>query len=288
MGETVAGTSFEKNFGGKGANQALQCQRLGVATAFIGRVGTDSYGSEYIQSFKNEGINTTFFKCAEGTQSGIASIWVDRNGHNSIVIVPGANLHLPVEEINENISTFPKAKIAVFQNEISEYATIEGLKASNDLELLSIFNPAPVSKNCIDLVPLCNILCLNEVELAVLTGRNIDGSDESIADACKYLLSLGCKEVIVTFGSKGAYWINAEVFKHFSAPNVKAIDTVGAGDSFIGTLAANLARGVELTQAIESSVAVASVSVQHRGAQPSYSRVENLPVGLHLPTKRTS
>ena len=234
VGETLLGKSFEKNFGGKGANQAVQCQRLGISTAFIGRVGADSYGSEYIANFQKEGIATTFFRQVEGATSGIASIWVDGNGNNSIIIVPGANLHQNPDQLKSNLSSFPLTKVMVFQNEISEDATFTGLKLARELNILSIFNPAPVSKGCAQMVPFTDILCVNEVELAILSEKTVIFEESSIREACQALLELGCKEVVVTFGSKGAYLVNQSTFRHFPAPDVKAVDTVGAGDSFIG------------------------------------------------------
>ena len=107
LGETVKGSSFEKNYGGKGANQAVQCQRLGVATAFIGKVGSDSYGKDYIDHFIEEGIFTNFFQISEGSNTGIAAIWVDQGGNNSIIIIPGANLKNESDKVYDSLASFP-------------------------------------------------------------------------------------------------------------------------------------------------------------------------------------
>lgn len=303
LGETVKGSSFEKNYGGKGANQAVQCQRLGVATAFIGKVGSDSYGKDYIDHFIEEGIFTNFFQISEGSNTGIAAIWVDQGGNNSIIIIPGANLKNDSDKVHDSLASFPQLKITIFQNEINEEVTREGLLASKRLNIRSIYNPAPVSESCKDLIPFSDILCVNEVELAVLAGKTVD-SEEAVLQACQYLLSFGCKEIVVTFGSKGAYLFSGDKLLSFSAPKVNAVDTVGAGDSFIGKklyhglpyctflyfcvvgcMAANLARGVLLSEAIARAVECASISVQSRGAQPSYARLESI-LEDHRPPNR--
>jgi ribokinase len=235
VGETVKGLSFEKNYGGKGANQTVQCQRLDVAAAFIGKVGSDSYASEYISHFIKEGICSKCFVKEEGSNSGIAAIWVDGKGHNSIVIVPGANLLLDPLKLCDQLTSFPNVKVAVFQNEINESATIEGLKLTKAGCVRSIFNPAPVSKSCREMVPFCDILCVNEVELFTLAEIEFSTEELWIQKAASDLLSFGCNEVIVTFGAKGAYLVNKAEFTHFPAPVVvNVVDTVGAGDSFIG------------------------------------------------------
>ncbi len=303
LGETVKGSSFEKNYGGKGANQAVQCQRLGVATAFIGKVGSDSYGKDYIDHFIEEGIFTNFFQISEGSNTGIAAIWVDQGGNNYIIIIPGANLKNDSDKVHDSLASFPQLKITIFQNEINEEVTREGLLASKRLNIRSIYNPAPVSESCKDLIPFSDILCVNEVELAVLAGKTVD-SEEAVLQACQYLLSFGCKEIVVTFGSKGAYLFSGDKLLSFSAPKVNAVDTVGAGDSFIGKklyhvlpyytflyfcvvgcMAANLARGVLLSEAIARAVECASISVQSRGAQPSYARLESI-LEDHRPPNR--
>jgi ribokinase len=235
VGETVKGSSFEKNYGGKGANQAVQCQRLGVATAFIGKVGSDAYGSEYMTHFSEEGISSKCFGREDGSNSGIAVIWVDSKGHNSIIIVPGANLHIDASQIGKQLSYFPNMKVAVFQNEINESATISGLNLAKSMGVRSVFNPAPVSKSCQEMLPFCDILCVNELELFALAEIEFSTDELWIQKAARDLLTFGCNEIIITFGGKGAYLVNKVEFAHFPAPLVtRVVDTVGAGDSFIG------------------------------------------------------
>lgn len=288
LGETLLGSGFEKSFGGKGANQAVQCSRLGVGTAFIGMVGCDSHGDEYLHQLRNERIYSKFVDRCGSSHTGIASIWVDGNGSNSIVIVPGANLQLPAERVRQSLSTVIEAslklKVSVFQNEIDETSTLEGLKLSKELGLTSIFNPAPVSSTSKNLVPFCDILCVNEVELALITDQKEVQTESEIEGACKLLLNLGCQSVVVTFGSRGAYLYDSRTtLFHYPAPVVKAIDTVGAGDSFIGCMAANIARGEDLAVAVRKAVKCASISVQNKGAQPSYGDLSTLKIDIHPP-----
>lgn len=291
IGETIHGVGFQKSFGGKGANQAVQCARLGVSTAFVGMVGKDSHGEEYKQSLKHEGIRTSYV--GEGdSHTGIASIWVDEAGRNSIVIVPGANLQLSADSFQQFLtdSNTAPAKVAVFQNEIMEGSNQKCMQMirTSTSNIVSIYNPAPATLNCKQVVPFCDILCVNEVELSMLSGLP-SNTDEEVCAGGKVLLGLGCKSVVVTLGDRGAAILIAEgegvKFSMFAAEKVKAVDTVGAGDSFIGCLAANLARGVVLSEAVVRAVKCASLSVLSKGAQPSYKYLDDISADQHPPAR---
>jgi ribokinase len=236
-------TSFEKNFGGKGANQALQCARLGVKTVFCGCVGGDSLGDEYITQLRIENVEA-IMKQSNNQGTGVASITVDEGGQNTIVIVQGANLSLTKDEIisREEI-LFQNSKVLICQNEIPYETTKESLVLAKKYQLISIFNPAPYTKDIEkSLIELCDIVCPNELELSSLTGLATT-TNEEIKIAAEFLLSFGCKAVIVTLGSRGAFLAqkssinNGHEAEFFEVENkVNAIDTVGAGDSFIGFL----------------------------------------------------
>jgi len=304
VGETVRGNAFEKNYGGKGANQAVQCARLGVSTVFIGAVGEDGYGSDYVQAFSKESIDTQYIQSISGSNTGIATIWVDDSGKNSIIIIPGANLKFNGDVLDDILPSLSKAKLIMFQNEISEDVTKKGLKLAQELGIFSIFNPAPVSPACRDMLGLCDILCVNEVELSTLANLPVSSMEE-IGVACEALLASGCKYILATLGEQGAMLVSADHSQYIvTAPKVSAVDSVGAGDSFLGKwqqfllvcslmfdlslsgcLAAHIARGVSIQDAIHQAVQCASLSVQSKGAQPSYKHLSELPQAHHPPSR---
>lgn len=233
LGETIFGTSFQKSFGGKGANQAVQCARLGIKTKMIGFIGNDTYGNEYLEQFDKEGVNTLHIKRSNTSSSGIASIQVDNKGQNSIIIIQGANLDFNASYIHEIEDIISNSNVIVCQNEIPFETTYTTLSLCKTHNTLSILNPAPVSNDILKLIPLCDIICPNEIELASLTSLPTN-TDEEISYAAMKLIDMGCNIVIVTLGARGACLVVNNTIKFFQADVVNAIDTVGAGDSFIG------------------------------------------------------
>jgi ribokinase len=279
-GETVHGTSYEKDFGGKGANQAVQCSLLGVNTYFCGKVGEDEFGAEYIERLEKVGINTTYVK-KQGPMTGMALIGVESSGANTIVIIPGANGLNTCDDILEMRSAMEQAKVLICQNEVPIVVTRECLKLARETNTLSIFNPGPAApaNELLDLIVYSDIVCPNETELEVLTGMKTS-TDEEILAAARVLINVGCKVVLVTLGAKGALVVTSTESKFVAASKVIAVNTVGAGDSFIGTLGANLARGVTLEQAVDRALAVATLSVTRNGAQGSYYKADELPEAI--------
>lgn len=282
-GETVLGTLFEKNFGGKGANQAVQCGRLGIKVAMNATVGCDEFGSDYIKQFTIEGVDSTYVARSTHLTTGIASISVDQTGQNCIIIVPGANLDFVQTTIERNESLISQSKVLICQNEISFDATLASLKYARSHRTIAILNPAPVSESTVDLLPYCDIICPNETELSSLTGGMPTTTNEEIKVAATSLLSKGCSIVVVTLGERGACIVASNKCEFISAPAVKAIDTVGAGDSFIGSFAANVVRGATLQAAVNRAIQCASISVTRKGAQKSSPTLSELPANIRPP-----
>ena len=233
VGETVFGTSFLKSFGGKGANQAVQCARLGIKVGMAGVVGQDSYGSEYLAQLGAEGVDTSAMRRSDVVNTGTASIQVDQHGQNSIIIVQGANLDFLSEHVVRLEEVIKTSNVVVCQNEIPQETTLATLQLCKTHGTVSIFNPAPASIDVLPLLPLCDIVCPNETELATLTGLPTN-TDEEVQIAAGQLLDMGCRVVLVTLGARGASLNRTGESRIFPADQVKAIDTVGAGDSFIG------------------------------------------------------
>ncbi|XP_071284121.1 ribokinase isoform X1 [Agelaius tricolor] len=263
-GETILGQKFFVGFGGKGANQCVQSARLGAKTLLICKVGSDSFGNDYVANLKKNGISTAFVGQTTDAATGTASIIVNSEGQNVIVIVPGANLLLNSEDLKRASDVICKAKVVVCQLEITPAVSLEALKMAHASGVKTLFNPAPALA---DLDPqfytYSDIFCCNETEAEILTGIPV-GNLEDAEKVGRMLLGRGCKLVIVTLGAEGCMMISGDegIPKHVPAGKVRAVDTTGAGDSFVGALAFYLAYYPKLSmeEMIRKSNCVASAT----------------------------
>jgi ribokinase len=266
-GETVHGHSFQTFFGGKGANQAVAASRLGATVTMIGKVGTDSFGSELLHGLKAAGVHTNCVRRAKGS-SGVALITTDRDAQNSIVVVPGANGQLNPEDLDRYRNRIESAAIVLVQLEIP-MSTVEHLASfTSKTGVPLMLDPAPAMRLSRKLLRSVTWLTPNETESAALLGDpSRSSSVDSIADQ---ILSLGCRNVILKLGAKGVYLAGKDtarlIVKGFK---VKPVDTTAAGDAFNGAFAAALVRGENSEDAARFACAVAAISVTRAGAQPS-------------------
>ena len=283
--ETCFGHHFMQSFGGKGSNQIVQAARLGVRTLMIGSVGDDLYGSSYIDQFCKEGVIWKGIRSSTSPEfsTGIAHITIADNGSNCITIIQGANKLLSEANVISNSDSISKSKVLICQNEIPKEAIVAALKIAKANNVLSIFNPAPAQSmsELMDILLLSDIIVPNEIELSTLTGLAID-NDKLIEIAAKKLMeSVNCKFVIVTLGEKGCCFVAEDMCVFINTDTVNAIDTVGAGDSFIGTLSACLSKmplsTSSLMESITKALYCASQSVTRKGAQVSYCFRHELP-----------
>ncbi|NXV61829.1 RBSK Ribokinase, partial [Molothrus ater] len=274
-GETILGQKFFVGFGGKGANQCVQSARLGAKTSLICKVGSDSFGNDYVANLKKNGISTAFVGQTTDAATGTASIIVNSEGQNVIVIVPGANLLLNFEDLKRASDVICKAKVVVCQLEITPAVSLEALKMAHasGAKILFMFQ----------LYSFWNIFCCCCYLAEILTGIPV-GNLEDAGKVGRMLLGRGCKLVIVTLGAEGCMMISGDegIPKHVPAGKVRAVDTTGAGDSFVGALAFYLAYYPKLSmeEMIRKSNCVASVSVQAPGTQSSYPYRKDLPQDL--------
>ncbi|MDO4911272.1 MAG: ribokinase [Corynebacterium sp.] len=269
IGETLAARDFTVACGGKGANQAVAAARMGAEVVMVSKVGTDTFGTDALANFAANKIDTRHVKTVEGT-TGVAPIMVDRNSDNCILIVAGANGKLSPEDVHAAADDILKCSHIVLQLEVpleTVYAAIE-FGAKHNIPV--ILNPAPANPD-LDLksIAACTYVMPNESELATLTGMPVDSPTE-VETAAKLLLGLGCEHVIVTMGSRGVLWINKEESTHIPPIEVEAVDTTGAGDSFIGCFAAELDRGASVADALAMANRYAATAVTGQGTQPSY------------------
>ncbi|NP_001088727.1 ribokinase L homeolog [Xenopus laevis] len=283
-GETIHGSKFFIGFGGKGANQCIQAARLGAKTAMVCKVGKDSFGNDYIGNFAKNLVSTDFVGQTTEAATGAASITVNTEGQNAIVIVAGANLLLDSEDLKRASAAISKAKVMVCQLEIRPEISLEALKMAHSSGVKTIFNPAPAIPHLDpEFFTHSDIFCCNESEAEILTAVPVN-SPEDAGIAGALLLEKGCKLVIITLGGEGCVILSQSdpTPRHIPTNKVKAVDSTGAGDSFVGALAFYMAHYPHLCveDMVKRSNYIASVSVQTAGTQTSYPRRADLPQGM--------
>jgi ribokinase len=262
-GQTLAGQLFTTGFGGKGANQAVMAAHCGAEVHFIGKLGNDVFGTAIADNFVKVGIHSQYVDRSE-TPNGVAHIWVDGRGENRIIIIPGANHEIEVSRAVAAINAIAELQIVVAQCEIKQEVTTAAFKAAKARGCITILNPAPYQELSAELLQLTDWLIPNETEF-----RELHGSLPTSDDVLKSFRP--GKSSIVTLGSEGAVYISPQGELHrVSAPKVTAVDTTGAGDSFVGSFAYSLASGKDPIAAMSFGIKVASLSVTRKGAQSSY------------------
>lgn len=271
-GETLIGSKFQMGFGGKGANQAVMAAKLGAQVSVVTKVGDDIFGHDTRRNYEKHGIDVTFVLVDAERFSGVAPIAVDENtGANSIIIVPGANDGLSPGNVREAASAIHGAQILICQLEIPVETTLEAFRVARQKPgVLTILNPAPAAPLPDELIALSDIIAPNEVEAAMLTDMPT-ASDEQAVAAGRRLQERGAKTVVMTLGARGALildGISAPVM--VGAQPVQAVDTTGAGDAFVGSLAYFLGAGRGLRDSVERACAIATKSVLKPGTQISF------------------
>jgi ribokinase len=262
-GQTLEGDLFTTGFGGKGANQAVIAAHCGAEVHFIGKLGNDLFGDSIAENFNSLGIRSNFVDRSD-TPNGVAHIWVDSNGENRIVIIPGANYEIESDRAVEAITSIKDLAVVVAQCEIRQEVTLAAFSAAKKRGCLTILNPAPYQPLSKELLELTDWIIPNETEFKELCGE-LPTNDEILSG-----FRPG-KNSIVTLGSEGAVLIadDGEITR-LSAPKTGAVDTTGAGDAFVGTFAFALASGKSSIEAMNLGIKVASMTVTRKGAQSSY------------------
>lgn len=277
-GESVIGSMFKMGPGGKGSNQAIAAAMAGAQTAFICKLGRDDFGKMALSWYGKTGVDTEHILFHDTEPTGVALISVEEHsGENHIIVVPGSSLTITPEEIASCQSLIKQAKVVLLQLEVAYEANLAVAKMAADSPAVLILNTAPMSQGVPDeLLALADFVTPNETEASVLSGVPI----ASLADAEKaaqVILDKGVGNVIITMGSQGAYFKNAEESFLVPALPVAAVDTTGAGDAFHGGFAAALADGKSVREAMAYGTAVAALSVTRVGAaaaMPSRAETE--------------
>lgn len=267
-GESVIGNRFATFAGGKGANQAVAARRAGSEVAMMMAVGDDLFGGQMLKNMEAEGIDASLAQVIAGEASGVALIMVGQNGENMISVALGANLKLEPQAVEK--VDFSRYTHVLLQLEIPLATVCAAAHRAKDAGCSVILTPAPVSGELpADLYPAVDLLLPNRGELELITRHPIQ-SEADLAEAARKMHALGSRAVLVTLGAEGSLLFDAAGAHRFGAIEVNAVDTVGAGDCFSGSLAAALAEGRPMQDAVRFATAAAALSVQRPGAQCSY------------------
>lgn len=280
LGETLHGTRFQMGYGGKGANQAVMAAKLGAEVSMVTKLGRDVFGAGTLANFREWGVDTEHVSFTDAAFSGVAPIAVDPEGNNAIIIVTGANDLLSEEDVERARPAIAAASVLVCQLEIPLEISLAALRVAREEGVATIFNPAPAREELPDeIYRLSDVFCPNEPETELLAGRPVAG-DEDARAAARELLSRGARSVILTLGERGCLVVTPDAETHVPVEAVEAVDTTGAGDAFVGSLAYSLAAGRPLVEAADRANRIAAFSVQGRGTQTSFPTARDLPAGL--------
>ncbi|MTV82821.1 ribokinase [Secundilactobacillus folii] len=269
-GETLAMGDQSFAGGGKGSNQGIAAARAGAETYFVGKIGEDANGKFMVKSMTDSGVNVDQVTVTKEAKTGQAFILLDKNGQNSILIYGGANQVLSVKDVDNASDIIAKSDFLITQFETPIEVAEAGFKIAKKHGVVTILNPAPAREVPTSLLAISDLVTPNETECETLTGVKITDEASMIKGAEK-LHEMGAKGVIITVGSKGAFYHTADGHYGFvDAFKVKAVDTTAAGDTFIGALSTQLKKDLSnLPEAIRFANRASSITVQRMGAHPS-------------------
>jgi ribokinase len=268
-GETVTGATFAETDGGKGANQAVAAARLGVPSAFVGAVARDQFGLRARAALEREGIDLSCLRTVEGT-TGVALILVDAHGENLISVASGANAAFAPAHVTAAFEALAPTSgdVVLVGHEIPTQAAKHALRSGRSSGATTVFNPAPAAGVDRSVFGFADVLTVNELELETILATDGSGDDASVLVHDRGDEAGVARAVVVTRGAEGATIVRADGGRtDIAARAVAAIDTVGAGDTFAGALAAGLAMGRDLEEAVRRAVVAASLSTTKRGAR---------------------
>lgn len=267
-GETIIGDELLISPGGKGANQAVACARMGSKVAMIGRLGDDPSASMLRGSLVAEGIDDSGVIETKGTASGTAVILLTPDGQNRIMLIGGANAAVSASDIETQAGAFDGAKLLVCQLEVPMDAVTAGIERARSHGIPVLLNPAPARPLPPELVAQVDYLIPNESEATLLTGITVQGVDSALT-AAQALREQGAKTVIVTLGAGGILILDARGHRHLPALPAEVVDTTAAGDSFIGGFSAGIVEGMTVDAAASLGLKAAQICVGRAGAQAS-------------------
>jgi ribokinase len=274
-GETVLATAIQLSNGGKGGNQAVACARLGVPTYLVSCVGRDADGENLLHDLVTAGVDTSEVLIVDVSHTGLAFVMVDRAGENSILVAPGANHRMDADVARTAVASRLRCgDVLVAQTEIPMpcvEAAIEEARRIGARVVLNLAPHVPISKAALG---VCDPLVVNEGEARHLLGIDVDADIDPREMAAR--LAQEARSAVITVGARGALIARHDDIEHVPAEMVTVVDTTGAGDAFIGALAAALSQGSDLLTAVRRGVTVGTIAVTRAGTQDSYPTVGEL------------
>jgi len=268
-GETLFGRRFDLGFGGKGANQAVAARLCGADVLMVAKVGEDLFGEATIRSFASFGIDTSHVKVVAGVSTGAATILVEPSGENRIIVVKGANDELRASDIDAAASALRGVDTIILQFEVPLETVYHTVRFAHAHRIRCIVNPAPAVPADLAQLLEADYLIPNETEAERLAGRPVRTLEEA-RDCAQALLSRGFRRLVLTLGSRGSLIAGPEGMEHIAPFQVTPLDTTGAGDAFIGSLAVFLAEGLPEREAVSAANLYAALSTTGVGTQKSF------------------
>ena len=274
-GETVTEAQLSKGNGGKGANQAAAAALLGASVKFLGRVGDDGFGEPLVEALADKGVDTSLIEASPDSSTGTAFITVTPDGENAITVAPGANRSLTAEDVDDASEAIGDARVLVAQMEVPPEVVLRAVEVAARQGTRVLVNLAPTTEVPRKLLEKLDPLVVNEHEAAFLLEKRVEGVEGALS-AAPELLELGPRSAVITLGREGAVFSDGESTNHLPAPKVDAVDTTGAGDAFVGALAAKLAQKLPLKDAVAYAVRAGAAAVTRKGAQGALPTPESV------------
>jgi ribokinase len=274
-GETVTEAQLSKGNGGKGANQAAAAALLGASVKFLGRVGDDGFGEPLVEALADKGVDTSLIEASPDSSTGTAFITVTPDGENAITVAPGANRTLSADDVDDASDAIADARVLVAQMEVPPEVVLRAVEVAARQGTRALVNLAPTTDISRKLLEKLDPLVVNEHEAAFLLRERVEGVEGALS-AAPELLELGPRSAVITLGREGAVFSDGESTNHLPAPKVDAVDTTGAGDAFVGALAAKLAQELPLNDAVAYAVRAGAAAVTRKGAQGALPTPESV------------
>lgn len=279
-GETLTGHGFLRNAGGKGANQAAACAKLGGRVHMAGCVGDDAFGQQMTENLQKYGVDIDCVRTVKNVSSGVAVILLI-DGDNRIILETGANGCADAEDAKTLLQNATAGDVLLVQLETPIPAVKEAMRIAHDKGCITILNPAPMKEGVEILFPYTDMIAPNETELFALTHT------DNLGKGSRMLMDAGIKEVIVTRGSKGYCYVSEGKVVSEDCVKAPVVDTTGAGDTFVGAMAVKLAEGENIESALRFANRAAAVTVQRHGAQVAIPTLEEVEDAFRTGRKRS-
>jgi ribokinase len=274
-GETLFGRSFAMGFGGKGANQAVAARLCGADVVMVAKVGKDLFGQATIDNFASFGIDTRHVRIVDDAPTGVAPIFVEPNGQNRIIVVKGANDCLTPADVDAAAADLVRVDAIILQFEIPLQTIYHAVRFAQAHGIRCIVNPAPAAAADLMQLASADLFIPNETEAEQITGLPVHSDAEAVACASS-LLAKGFRRVVITLGARGSLVVDANGHERVAPHSVTSVDSSGAGDAFIGSLAVFLAEGMSQSQALAQANLYAALSTTRIGTQKSFPRRADL------------